>query len=114
MIQGCFDWQRDGLKRPASVDAATHDYMEDEDTIAAWINDCCIVDRDGWTPTRELYHSWKSWAEDAGEHAVAEKRFVELLGAHGYKRHRRADGRGFGGLKLPSRSYYGSNDRYDS
>jgi putative DNA primase/helicase len=112
MIQGCLEWQRRGLSRPASISAATQDYMEGEDTIAAWIDDCCIVDPDAWTTTRELYHSWKSWADDAGERVVEEKRFVELLGAHGYKRHRRAAGRGFDGLKLPASCYYGSDDGY--
>ncbi|HUS53275.1 MAG TPA: phage/plasmid primase, P4 family, partial [Thermohalobaculum sp.] len=43
-IEGCLAWQRDGLAPPESVLAATAHYLEGQDAIAAWIDDCCKRD----------------------------------------------------------------------
>ena len=37
MIEGCLDWQQNGLRPPASVRAATDAYLDGEDTLAAWL-----------------------------------------------------------------------------
>jgi putative DNA primase/helicase len=42
MVEGCIDWQRRGLDPPEAVTAATAAYLEAEDAMAAWIEDCCI------------------------------------------------------------------------
>ena len=36
-MQGCLDWQHDGLRPPAAVIDATKDYLDAEDPIAAWL-----------------------------------------------------------------------------
>ena len=41
MINGCLQWQANGLQRPEAVKAATASYLEAEDGFAAWIEDCC-------------------------------------------------------------------------
>ena len=35
-IQGCLDWQREGLKPPAIVREATATYLDSEDDIGRW------------------------------------------------------------------------------
>ena len=41
MIEGCTIWQKQGLNPPRVVTDATAAYLESEDAIAAWIEDCC-------------------------------------------------------------------------
>ena len=50
MIDGCLEWQADGLNPPASVRAATDDYLNAEDVLGQWLEDMCTVSpRIGWT-----------------------------------------------------------------
>ena len=41
MIDGCIAWQKTGLCPPATVSEATADYLDAEDTVSAWIDECC-------------------------------------------------------------------------
>ena len=54
MIEGCLQWQRDGLAPPAIVTAATAAYLEAEDAIAAWIADCCEIDPNHWERRNDI------------------------------------------------------------
>jgi putative DNA primase/helicase len=44
MIEGCLAWQREGLSPPQAVVAATEDYLESQDSMAAWLEECCEED----------------------------------------------------------------------
>ena len=98
MVGGCQDWQRQGLAAPATVRKATDDYFESEDAIGAWIEDRCERRLDGWELTKNLFASWKEWAETAGEHASTRKRFVQALESSGFRSRRKHGGRGIEGL----------------
>jgi putative DNA primase/helicase len=99
MIKGCLDWQKRGLLPPNAVTAATTAYLEAEDSLAAWIDECCVRDANAWS---SLFASWTEWAVKAGEHVGSQKRFSERLEARGIEPLRKHDGRGFGGLSLRS------------
>ena len=43
LVRGCLAWQREGLKPPDMVRAATEEYREGEDDIARFISECCVV-----------------------------------------------------------------------
>ena len=99
MIKGCTIWQEKGLVPPRVVTDATAAYLESEDAITAWIEDCC--ERCGEFTTRAcLFKSWADWTVANGEHAGSNKRFVAALEARGFIPHRFEHGRGFLGLKL--------------
>src|SRR5262249_48930717 len=55
MIQGCLDWQENGLRPPSVVTDATAAYLEAEDAIAAWMDDCCQRDPQAWAQTSRLF-----------------------------------------------------------
>ena len=44
MIDGCLDWQANGLVRPESVIAATESYFDDQDLMAQWLSEECDVE----------------------------------------------------------------------
>jgi hypothetical protein len=53
--------QRDGLNPPAIVREATDAYLGDEDAIARWIADRCIVDVNAFGESKRLWPSWQRW-----------------------------------------------------
>jgi putative DNA primase/helicase len=102
MIQGCLDWQKHGLSPPESVRAATEAYLDAEDALAAWMDECCVRDANAWERSANLFANWTEWAGKAGEHVGSQKRFSERLETRGIEPQRKRDGRGFLGLKLGS------------
>jgi putative DNA primase/helicase len=100
MIDGCINWQERGLAAPEAVTAATAAYLEAEDGIAAWIEDAAARDPNAWESTTDLYASFRTWAEKAGEHTGSLKRFGERLESRGISFQRRKYGRGYLGLRL--------------
>jgi putative DNA primase/helicase len=105
LIQGCLEWQRDGLNPPQAVIDATAAYLEAEDTIASWIEDKCDRDPKAWATRAELFASWSCWAETAGEYAGSTKGFIEKLESRGFQQHRDRRGRGFFGLQIIGGQY---------
>jgi putative DNA primase/helicase len=99
-VQGCLDWQRDGLKAPAIVTGATDAYMDAEDRLSLWIADRCERNRGSWTAASHLFENWKTWAEAAGEFVGSQRRFSQDMEAHGFKPQRDRAGRGFLGIAL--------------
>lgn len=76
MIDGCLDWQENGLQRPASVTAATDAYFDAQDLVGQWLNECCTVEPSNphrWETSANLFKSWKSYAESAGEKPLTQK-----------------------------------------
>lgn len=100
MIKGCLAWQRGGLTAPAAVNDATTSYLEAEDTMAAWISDCCDWQPSYWQSSADLFTSWNSWAVGSGEYAGSQKRFSQALEARGIRPAPTAKARGFVGLKV--------------
>ena len=100
MIDGCLEWQRDGLGIPQAVSAATAEYFEDQDIIEQWLADCIKVDQMAFTPTRPLYRSWQTWCGERNASAGTEKSFVEVLDGKRYQQKRMKYGRGFKGIAL--------------
>ena len=43
-MQGCLEWQAQGLSPPAAVVEATGEYFEDEDALGRWLAECCDLD----------------------------------------------------------------------
>jgi putative DNA primase/helicase len=102
MIDGCMRWQRDKLSPPKVVSEATAAYLEAEDAIAAWLDECCELDANAWEPSAILFLSWTNWATKSGEHVGTQKRFVQALETRGfiYQREGGRGRRGFFGARV--------------
>jgi putative DNA primase/helicase len=105
-IEGCLDWQKNGLKQPDAVTAATEEYLAEEDVPAIWLQECCEQGSKFWASARDLYDSFKSWAERSGEFVVSSKRFSLQLSDRGFDRAKMGGQRGFRGLRLRSQTEY--------
>jgi putative DNA primase/helicase len=100
-LQGCLEWQRDGLLPPQCVRQATDEYFESEDSIGRWIEERCTTGSGGTSLTADLFADWKQWAEAAGEYVGTQKRLSELLQPRGFTKWRNTGGlRGLQGIGL--------------
>jgi putative DNA primase/helicase len=100
IIDGCLDWQAEGLRQPQAVADATAAYMEAEDSIAAWIDDRCECDPAAWESSTVLFASWSAWAERAGENTGTMRRFAQTLESRGFQLQRMRHGRGCQGIRV--------------
>lgn len=100
MIQGCLNWQREGLIPPKAVQDATAAYLDAEDVVAAWIDDCCVRDPSRWTSSTVLFEAWKAWADEAGEFIGSAKHLSQTLETKGFQPNRKMTGRGFQGIAV--------------
>jgi putative DNA primase/helicase len=66
-IRGCLDWQRVGLRMPASIKQATQRYQEESDILAEFFEDRCVFEPGAWVPTANLFSAYMTWARDRGE-----------------------------------------------
>ena len=108
MIEGCVEWQKIGLAPPAVVITATEQYLQAEDAIKQWLDECCRKDPAAWTSFGILFECWKKWAEAMGEYVVSSKRFSQKLEDHGFEAVRR-DQRGFRGVTIYHPTEEGEN-----
>jgi putative DNA primase/helicase len=83
-IDGCISWYRDGLNPPAIVTAATAEYLANEDHVARWIEDCCVVGEREVAKTKALYKSYCEWCEANNEKPLSSKEFSPELDRKGY------------------------------
>jgi len=110
MIEGCLAWQSEGLSPPNSVRKATEDYLAAEDALADWIAECCDTGPGKLATSKDLFGSWKEWAERMGEAPGSAKAFSQKLQARGFERaeigHQKA--RGYKGIALKPRDTSGA------
>jgi putative DNA primase/helicase len=102
MIEGCLEWQAEGLNPPSTVRDATEAYLDAEDLIGEWIGRECEQGKSYETTIKALFKSWKQFAEAADEFVGSSRAMAEELEKRGYQRHRIGNARdkGFLGLKL--------------
>ena len=67
------------LAPPEVVTAATAAYLDAQDTIAAWLDECCELDANTWERSQTLFESWRIWAERSGHFVGDIKTFRDRL-----------------------------------
>jgi putative DNA primase/helicase len=72
-VQGCLEWQIEGLNPPAKARAAVAAYREDSDPVAGFLAECCERVPEAETATAELHEFYKRWAETNGERPFGTK-----------------------------------------
>lgn len=100
-IEGCLDWQANGLNPPLRVMATTSEYFEDEDKLGTFLNDCLEVGTGNREVTARIYQRYKEWCESNGEYAESRKRFVEAMKRKGYRSRNLGGQMIITGIKLP-------------
>ena len=101
-IEGCLDWQKQGLAPPPIVRDASVRYFEAEDAIAHWLEERTERRANAWTAIRVLSTDFRTWCQKNGEDTWTERALVEELEDRGFQYHRFNTGKGFNGLQLIS------------
>jgi putative DNA primase/helicase len=83
IVEGCLEWQRDGLGLPDDVRDATSGYRAEMDSIGAFLDECCLEGERLQATAADLYAAYTTWCEDSGEHPLSQKRFGMQLAERG-------------------------------
>ena len=95
-VEGCLEWQREGLQAPDEVRKATGAYRSEMDVIGAFLRDECEVG-DGYKATiKDVYARYEEWCEESGEKKETKRKFNARLTERGQFEDRRS---GSGGLR---------------
>jgi phage/plasmid-associated DNA primase len=85
-VRGCLEWQRDGLKPPEVVKAATDVYRAEQDVLAAFLDECCVLNRRAEVKAADIYEAYTEWCDRTGEYAEKQRKFGESLAGRGFER----------------------------
>ena len=100
MIDGCLEWQRQGLNPPKSVREASESYLDGEDVLGQWLAERCVLGGSDLTPFDELFADWRAWGEANGGPAWGGKTFSKALDERGFPTKQERQRRGFRGIVL--------------
>jgi putative DNA primase/helicase len=93
IVDGARAYLKRGLEPPEQVVAATASYREDEDVLAAFIADRCLVGPDYAAPAGRLYEAAQEWAKANGENFGTSTAFGRALSDAGFPAVRDTRGR---------------------
>jgi P4 family phage/plasmid primase-like protien len=99
-VDGCLAWQREGLRAPAAVAAATEGYREEQDIVGRFITDRCILGQNLTVKAGDLYRAFKVWCDATGERAMSQTAFGLRLGDRGLRNEHQRTGRWWVGVAL--------------
>jgi putative DNA primase/helicase len=101
MIEGCRAWQREGLNAPPVVMQATEEYLDSEDALGGWLDECCgRGPAEYWLASNvACWASYKQWAKRANEPVGSQKEFSQRM-KRKFTPYRTTNSRGFRGLRV--------------
>ncbi len=100
ILDGCLEWQSDGLGIPEIVRMASNEYFEEQDIMGLFIETWIVRDGTAFTSTANLFKTWKVWCEQGNHYVGHERSFSDELADHGFERGKSQGVRGFKGLAL--------------
>ena len=104
-VEGCLEWQREGLGVPKAVEAATERYREEMDPLRDFLEDRCVISPGAWIASASLFGAYEDWRKETGARELSgPKKLGERLRARGCKPASRRQGgkvvRGWAGISL--------------
>ncbi len=105
-IEGCLEWQRDGLGVPDEVINATREYEAEQDTFSMFLEEKCVRVANARVLSLALYREYKTWAEEHGETAASHKTFASLMSERGFAKTKTMKGALYSGLGLRTEDHY--------
>jgi putative DNA primase/helicase len=91
-VRGCLQWKKSGLGVPEEVTIATDDYRCEMDTIAEFLQECCIQKRNAESSAKALYQAFVKWVDQTGERKMSQRAFGLKLSERNFDRYHGRDG----------------------
>lgn len=79
IVAGAVRWYAEGMTVPDTVVAASADYMSENDDVAMWIEERCVVAASAKARATPLYADYLSWLKARGQHAPSMKTWADRL-----------------------------------
>ncbi len=91
-IDGCLEWQQEGLGVPQEIAEATAHYRAEMDAVARFIEEECKVGPGHQITSAALYAAYSEWCTSSGERPLSKKQFGQQLAEHGKLRSEKKGG----------------------
>jgi P4 family phage/plasmid primase-like protien len=83
-VDGCLDWQDDGLQIPAEVLAATQEYRRESDFIQAFLDECTFTAFGLKARLRDVHDRYARWAAANQAPALSQRKLTPLIEGKGF------------------------------
>jgi putative DNA primase/helicase len=100
MIEGAIAWHGNGLQIPEQVSAASREYMVDNDDVALWLAECCVMEPGSRFKASDLYESFTTWIKARGQHAPSMRLWGDRMGTVQGLRKVQSNGVRYEGVRL--------------
>lgn len=85
MVQGCMDWQNNGLRCPQEVEAATEEYRSDMDVFGDFLKACCVLNSTYKVQGDVFYKRYQQYCWESGLKPVSAKKIVTIMKERGFQ-----------------------------
>jgi putative DNA primase/helicase len=92
-LQGCKEWQEQGLGIPDAVREATEEYRQEQDVIGRFMEDSCVVDAQSFVNSGMLFKTYSVWCEASANRPVTTTAFGRRMAEKGFTAGRGVDGK---------------------
>jgi putative DNA primase/helicase len=99
-VRGCLDWQKNGLKIPASIHAQVEAYRAESDLLGSWMEEYCEKKKGAEVRQFEAYKSYAAYCIDRGFSKISAKSFGRQIDSRGFRRTEIRTGQKILGLEL--------------
>jgi putative DNA primase/helicase len=113
-VEGCLEWQRDGLGVPDEVVKATREYEVEQDTFSTFLEEKCVVAPNARMLSIALYREYRAWAEQCGESPVSHKTFAALMSERNFAKTKTKHGALYSGICLRAEEHYDTQQQAQS
>jgi putative DNA primase/helicase len=100
VVQGCLDWQNEGLGMPEMIRQATSKYRSEMDVIGRFVDECCCVGPNVSARGKNLYKNYQNWCQESGEDPVNVMTFGLRLTEKGFPKDHDRQGVKYDGIGL--------------
>ena len=100
LARGCLRWQKYGLRPPGSVMAATKEYRQEEDILAAFLVEQCCTGKGHQVKNGDLYRAYCEWSKERNETPLTGQMFGRRMASR--FKFRESHGRIYQGVGLLS------------
>jgi len=91
LVQRLLRLRSEGLVQPGVIQAATDDYVAQNDDLQAFFDDHCERAEGSWASTDDLYRIFRIWKENRGERPMAQSQWTpEFMDKFGLEKTRKS------------------------
>ena len=100
-VQGCLEWQQEGLEPTVSIKKAREEYREEmRDSVSLFVEDCCVTEGNTHIVSSELFESYTGYCEKENLSAMSKKAFGIRLKEEGLENGKVRGLRAWFGIRL--------------